>query len=128
MARQHTLWMKLNSLNVVLAMPQAHDHPRTIAIMAGGRDFKLCGQRVFFDNQRVVTRSSHRRGDTGKDGSSIVLDLTGFAVHQVRGSDHVTAKGRTNCLMPEADTKNWNLSCELLDHVDTDTRFLWRAW
>ena len=66
-------------------------------------------------------------GDAGEDGPAVVLDVAGFAVHQLRRADDVAAKGRADGLMAEADAEDRHLAGHVADEVDGDAGFLRRA-
>jgi hypothetical protein len=55
--------------------------------------------------------------------------LAGLAMHQVFGANYLTAKGRADGLMSEADAQHRNISFgrEMPDQFDADARFLWSA-
>jgi hypothetical protein len=119
--------MELDAFDEMLAMAQAHDGAGAIFFGGPGADFEICGEIFFFDNQRVVARSGHGHGQALEDGSVVVHDGAGFAVHEMRGANYVSAEGFADGLMSEADTEYGNLSAEVADERDADAGFVRRA-
>ena len=59
---------------------------------------------------------------------AIVLDRTGFAVHQVRRANDFAAEGSANGLMAETDAQQRHASGEMANQVDADAGLLRSAW
>ena len=85
------------------------------------------GRSFCFDDQRVVARGGHGHGEALKNGSIVMHDRAGFAVHEMWSADDLPAKGFADGLMSEADAEYRNLPREMADQVDADTRFMRRA-
>src|SRR5208337_3943759 len=72
----------------------------------------------------MVACGRHGRWQAVKDCFVIMRDGAGFAVHQVRSADYMTAKGCANCLMSQEHAKNGDLPCEVADQIDADAGIL----
>src|SRR6267378_2601339 len=124
--RQHALGMELHTLNREILMSQAHDDAGSVFVRSPCADFQIAWQILLGDDQRMVAGRGHRRGQAAKDGLAIVLDLTGFAVHQVLRAHHLPAEGRADGLVSEADSEQRHISLarEMADQFDADAGFL----
>ena len=72
-----TFRMKLNAMDVVVAMAQAHDDP----VIALGGDFKAIGETFPLHCEGVIARGPEAVFQTGKDRFLLMADLAQFAVH-----------------------------------------------
>src|SRR6266849_10527945 len=72
----------------------------------------------------MIAGCGHRRRQAAKDGLAIVLNLTGFAVHQVLRTNHLAAEGRADRLVSEADSEHGHFAREVADQFDADAGFL----
>ena len=124
LVRQHAFGMKLHALNRKLPVPQAHDDSRPVSVVSPGADFEIAGQAVFGDDQRVIAGCRHRRRQAAKDGFAVVLDLAGFAVHQVLRANHLASESCANGLVSEANSEQRHLAREMADQFDADAGFL----
>src|SRR6195256_3372902 len=120
--------MELHTLNREILMSQAHDDAGSVFVRSPCADFQIAWQIRLGDDQRMVARRGHRRRQAAKNGLAIVLDLTGFAVHQVLRANHLAAEGCANRLVSQADSEHRNISLALArkmaDQFDADTGFL----
>src|SRR5579862_4523155 len=101
-------------------MPKAHDR----AIVRLGGDLEFARQRFPLDDQRVIASSLEFLRQAAKNRFAVVFDAARFSVHLFVRSNHAAAKRRTNCLMAQANGKNWNFAREEMDQGDGDSRFL----
>ena len=116
--------MELDSLDWELAVAQTHDYAGSVAIGGPSADFQIAGQVRFADDERVIAGGGEWRVNSAKDGSAVVLDRTGFAVHERSGAHDLSAESRANGLMSEADAEHGALSCEVADESDADAGVL----
>ena len=111
-------------------MSQAHDDARAILIARPRADFEIARQAVFGDDQRMIAGRGHWRSEAAEDGLAIVLNLAGFAVHQVLRANHLAAKSCANRLVSETDAEQRHivlvlvLAREMADQFDADAGFL----
>ena len=112
------------SVNRVLAMTKSHDDAGSVAIAAGGGNFKFGRQIFLFHDQRMVARGGHWRWNVVKDGLAIVFDRAGFAMHQVWSAHDFPAKRGADSLMPETDPEQRHLACEVSNEFDADAGFV----
>ena len=119
--------MELDSLDWELAVAQTHDYAGYVAIGGPSADFQIAGQVRFADDERVIAGGGEWRVNSAKDGSAVVLDRTGFAVHERSGAHDLSAESRANGLMSETDAEERNFSGEVLDQGDADAGILRRA-
>ena len=56
-----------------------------------------------------------------------MVDLAGFAVHELAGADDVAAEGCADGLMAEADAEDGNFAGHVADEADGNAGFLRRA-
>ena len=87
--------MKLDPLDLHLAMPQAHNE----TIGRGGGDFQAGGEAFTLDDQRMVTGGLKGIGQAFENGPAVVMDLAGLAMHQFRRPDDLAAEGLPDGLM-----------------------------
>src|ERR1700747_3672415 len=71
---QHTLGVKLNSLNLVFAVTKPHDGTSAVFLRRPGTDFQLLWEVLFVDNQGVIPRRGHRDGQRLKNSFVVVYD------------------------------------------------------
>src|SRR6202171_876802 len=102
--------MELHALNRESLMPQAHDDAGSVFVRSPCADFQIAWQILLGDDQRMIAGRGHRRGQAAKDGLAIVLNLTGFAVHQVLRAHHLPAEGSADGLVSEADSEQRHIS------------------
>src|SRR6266567_6195738 len=112
--------MELHSLDLMEPVAQTHDGASAVFFGGPGADFQLCRQILFLNDQRMVARGCHRHRETLKDGSVVVNDRTGLAVHEMRRSNHVAAEGFADGLVSQANTEKWNFACKVADQIDAD--------
>src|SRR5579862_1879088 len=120
---QHALGMKLHALDGQRLVAHAHNDRRAVLVGRSGGDGEIGGKGIFFDDQGVVARAGQRRGESGKDAFSIVVYGTGFAVHQVLGTDNFAAEGFADRLVAEAYAQDGGLAGHVADERNQDPRF-----
>ena len=86
----------------------------------------------------MISSCRHRRGEAAKDGLAIVLNRTGFAVHQMPGANDLPAEGRTNGLVSKANSEQRHFALifitivapgrKMADQFDADAGLLRSAW
>ncbi len=86
-------------------MAQAHDDVALRFTGASG-DLKIGGQAFFAHDEGVVASAGGGGGDTGEEGSAVVLDLAGLAVHELWRTDYLAPEGCADGLVPETDAKD----------------------
>lgn len=94
--------MKLHAFDRQRAMAEAHDGVAGGIVGAGG-DLEFGGETFFADDERVVAGAGGDGRDAGEEGAAVVLDLTGFAVHELWGADDLAPEGGSDRLVAEAD-------------------------
>jgi hypothetical protein len=62
-----------------------------------------------------------------KDGSVVVRNRAGLAMHQVRSAHYASAKSRADSLMSKADAEYWHFPGEVADQVNADAGILRRT-
>jgi hypothetical protein len=105
--------MELDTFNREFPVPQAHDDPCSVFVRSPGADFQIAWQILLGDDQRVVAGRGHRRRQAAKDGLAIMLNLTGFAVHQVFRAHHLASEGSADGLVSEADSEQRHITAVL---------------
>ena len=103
------LWVELDAFDGELAMAETHDRAAPIGAGGAGRNLEFIRQRIFFDDERMIPGTGHGAGDSGKDGFTVMFDLAGLAVHELRCADDVASEGCADSLMAEADSEDWSL-------------------
>ena len=111
--------MKLNALDLHLAVAQAHDK----SIGRGGGNFEAGGQALALHDQGMVASGLERIGQAFKNGPAVVMDLAGLAMHQLRRPDNFSAESLADGLMTEAHSQNRNTSGQLINHLQADPCF-----
>src|SRR5713101_2359732 len=124
LVRQHALRMELHALHREILMSQAHDDAGSVFVRSPCADFQVAWQILLGDDQRVISSRSHRRRQAAEDGLAIVLNLAGFAVHQVLRAHHLAAEGCADRLVSEADSEHGHFAREVADQFDADAGFL----
>ena len=119
--------MELHSLDRITAVTQAHDGAAAVFFGGPGADFQFGGQIFFLDDERMIARGRHGHGKALEDGSVVVHDCAGLAMHEMSGANHASAEGFADRLMSEADSEHWDFSCEVADELDADACFMGRA-
>src|SRR5229473_7858075 len=110
LVRQHALRMELHALNREFLMSQAHDDAGSVFVRSPCADFQIVWQPILSDNQRMIAGCGHRRRQAAKDGLAIMLNLTGFAVHQVLRANYLPTEGCANRLVSKADSEQRHIS------------------
>ncbi len=116
--------MELHAFDVEFLMSQAHDRAATIFFRGPGTDFQFMRQALFFDDEGVIACGRHGAGKALEDAFIIVRDRAGFAVHQMRGAYYISAEGCADGLMSKAHAQDRNLTREVPNEVDADSRIL----
>ena len=111
--------MKLNALDLHLAVAQAHDK----AVGRSGGDFQAGGKALAFHDKRMVTGGLERVGQAFENGPAVVMDLAGLAMHQLRRPDDLAAESLPDGLMAEANSQEGNTSGQLFNHLQADAGF-----
>ena len=85
--------------------------------MVGGlrTDFEFSRQSLAGHNQRVVACRRHWGIEPAENGLPIVLNRASLAVHQSFRAYDLSAEGRANCLMPQANAKQRNFARKVTD-------------
>src|SRR5262245_49120259 len=104
-------------------MLEAHD----LAVVGAGRDLQDLRQIVRFDRKAMVSRCRERVLQASEDTTVIVMDKTGFPMHQGAGADDRAAKRLADRLMAQADAEDWQGFRRRADEPEADTGFIWRA-
>ena len=121
---EYALGVELDSLNHMLPMAQPHDGSRAILLRGPCADFQICRQILFFHDEGVVAGGRHRHRQPLKNGSVVVHNGAGLAMHDVRCPNDVSPKGLADCLMPQTHTQNRRGSGEVADQFDADAGFV----
>ncbi len=116
--------MELDAPDGVLFVAEAHD----LAFGFGfGGDLEGVGQRVAFDEERVVAGGGEGIGHAFEKVAAIVIDGRGFAVHEAVGADDFAAEDVAHTLVAEADAKHGDGGAEGLDDVVGEAGFARRT-
>src|SRR6185369_5149100 len=121
--RQYRFGMKLHTLDFQLAMSQPHDD----VIRSTRRDFKTRRQRFPLDNERMITARQKAVINSSKDRLPVMMNWRRLPMHQLRRTNHFTAKRLPDCLMTQTHTKKRNLSGKSRDDVERNTSIVRRA-
>ena len=105
--------MKLDSFDLHLTMPQAHDD----VIRREGGYFKTRWQRFALYNQRMIATSFEVILEPFEDGPPVMADLRGFAVHQLGRAHNAAAKRLTYGLMAQTHAENRHPAGEMFDDL-----------
>jgi hypothetical protein len=119
--------MELHAFDGAMPVAQAHDGAGAVFFGGPGADLEFGGEIFFFDDERVIACGRHGHGQALKDGSVVVHDGAGFAVHKIGCANYVAAEGFADGLVSEADSEDWNFSGEVADEIDADAGFARRA-
>src|SRR5436305_10222401 len=119
--------MKLDAFDWVAPMAQPHNDACTIVLARLRADLQFPGKPLFGDDQRVVTSGRHGTWNVSKNRLAVMFNLADLAMHDLFGTDDIAAKGRPDCLMPKADTKNRDLPHKVFDQINADSGFLRRT-
>ncbi len=116
--------MKLHAFDGILLVTQSHDGLRAVGFSRPGADFEFGRQAFFFDDERVIPRRRERQLQVFEDSSSVMGNLAGFAVHQVRRAHDLAPERSAQSLMPQADPQDRQLTGEVAEQIHTDAGFL----
>ena len=94
--------MELHTLDVAIAVPQAHDQ----AVVGLCGDVERIRQGGAIDNQRVIASGLDRVRETAKHADVAMTDHRSLAVHDLRRSHHITTEGLPHALHAEAHPKD----------------------
>src|SRR6185437_4176717 len=125
---EHAFRVKLDAFHGVTAVPQPHNYARAIVFAGFGADFKIRGQALFGDDERVVAGGRQRLGRTAKEGSAIVLDFADLAMHHLRRAHNLAPEGGADGLVSQADTQNRLLAGKMANQFNADAGFMRRTW
>ena len=101
MLSQYRLRVKLHTLNLFRAMPQAHNEP----VGRAGRDLKTIRHIFAFDDQRMIAPGGECLRQPVKYGLSVMADLDRLSMHWLRGSRDLAAKMLADGLMAQTNPK-----------------------
>src|SRR5690554_5053785 len=97
---EYGFWMKLHPFNHQLAMSNAHDLVTTaILMLRPGSHLEAVGQISFIKNQGMIASRIERRLQTGKNTLIAMVDGRHFAMHDLTGTQHRSAKSDADALM-----------------------------
>src|SRR5690606_16746183 len=100
------LWMELNSPYRVRSMTDRLDLGLVTFLVSMGDDLQLIGEAVVIPVERMVTSYGQRGRQSIENTSPAMSNLRRLAVHQSACANNAASVGRSDCLMPEADTEN----------------------
>ncbi len=106
--------MELDAPDGELFVAEAHDFAFGFGF---GGDLEGVGQRVAFDEERVVAGGGEGVGHAFEEVAAIVVDGRGFAVHEAVGADDVAAEDVAHTLVAEADAEGGDGGAEGFDDV-----------
>ena len=75
----------------------------------------------------MIARSDEWSGQTMKYCFAVVLNIAGFAVHELLCADYAASERSADGLMSETNAQNRDLSCKALNDWHADAGFLWCA-
>src|ERR1700693_4982675 len=119
--------MKLDTFHGKVFVSQSHDGTRTVLLYRRSTYLQVSRQSIFRYDQRVIPGRGHRRRQSTKNGSPVVLYLAGLPMHEVCSSHHSSTERRADRLMAQADSQHWCLAGEMPDQFYADSSFLRRA-
>src|ERR1051326_41870 len=112
--------MKLHAPDWILFVPHAHD----LALGFGlGGDLQAIGNRIAFDDQRMIPSRVERLWHAGEDFLVVVMNGRSLSMHEPVGANDFAAENMADALMTEANSEKWNLRPELLDDCVRHARF-----
>ena len=107
MLSQNRFRMKLYAFNIKLFVAHTHDFIQFArCILSPGGYFQAIGQGGLFDDQGMVTGGGERINKPFEHTEIMMINMRGFAVHDVFGVDDMTAKGIAYALMAETNAQN----------------------
>src|SRR5277367_6640790 len=112
--------MELHTFEFVTTMPQAHDD----AVFGFSGDGQLAGERLAFNDQRVITRGSEWLCQISEKIFPVMMNFAGFAVKEFCSANDLPAEGRADRLMTEANAKNWKFPREPLHQLHRNARLM----
>src|SRR5690606_3983954 len=120
--------MELHPFDIECLVAQAHDLVHAAVVMLRpGSDLKTVWQRLFFNDQRMVTRRGKRTRQAAEHTLAFVIDRRGLAVHHLARTHHFAAEYLAHALVAKADAENRQLAGEVLDCRHRDAGFVRRA-
>ena len=119
--------MELKTKHGECFMANRHDFFLAVGHDAPRGNLEITWQRVGFDHQAVIARGDEWVGHAFKQALTIVINLVRFAVHEAFCSDNRSTECLPHRLMAEAYAEDRQLLSEVLDGLDGDSRFIWRA-
>src|SRR5262245_30233556 len=87
--------------------PRTVAYPHDLAVLGPRIDLEDLRHIVPFDGKTVVPRRRERVFQTGKHTRIVVMNETGFPVHEGASPDDRAAKRLADRLMAQADAENW---------------------
>src|SRR5579864_396020 len=120
---QHRLGVELDAFDDGRPVPHAYDDP----VLGAGRHFERCGQLARIDDEGMVARAGDRSRQARKNGTAVVVDAGGLAVHGGAAADHQSSAGRADALMPQADAEDRDASRQRFDKRRADAGLRGRA-
>src|SRR5208282_4542794 len=116
--------MKLNAFHGQCLVTNSHD----LSVGTPRRDLKVGRERIFFNNQTVITREAGRAGHAPEYALAINRNRLDFSVNDVLGPDDVSAERVPDGLMSQTHTQNRYFAGEGTDQIDHAPRFLGPPW
>src|SRR5580658_5175721 len=75
----------------------------------------------------MIARRRHGHGEALKEGSVVVHDGAGLAVHEMSGANYAAAEGFADGLVPQTDSEYRDFPGEVTNESDADARLARRA-
>ena len=110
--------MELDAVDGVVAVADGHHH----AAVGVRGDVQYIGHGLGRGAQRVVADRRERTRQTFKDARPVVVDLRGFAMHQLGSARDHAAEGFGDRLVSKAHTENRDRRSQRADELYRDPR------
>ncbi len=94
-----------------------------IGVIGPGAGCQVIGERVFGDDQAVVSGGQEGIGKSLEESFAGVSDVGDFPVHQPRGWHDLSSESFGDRLVSEADTEQGDLGTEVFDDLLADAGF-----
>src|SRR5438046_1941227 len=96
--------MKLNAEDRFALVRDGHDD----VVVRLGVDHEIARQRIAIDDERVITRSAHRRFASFEETRAAMRDRRDFSMDRNVAAHDARAECFADRLMSEADAEEWD--------------------
>ncbi|CAE1151093.1 protein of unknown function [Serratia sp. Tan611] len=121
------LRMELHPFQRQRAVANPHNLIAYAVTLAPGGNLKTVRQRCCVQHQRMVARYRQRIIQPAKDAAVRMANRRGFTVHHFARAHHIGAECLPQCLMPQTDTENRQLTGKMRNGRQRNTGLVRRA-